>query len=214
MRLAPADIERALYRAGFRAIAGVDEAGRGALAGPVVAAAVILPDPWDWTPDCPVVDSKLLSPGEREQAFAVITACARAWAVGIAGVDEIDTLGIGRASILAMLRAVNGLRPQAAPDYVLVDGPWPVGSGLPEMPLVKGEHRSVSVAAASVIAKVARDRIMTELDQVYPGYGFARHKGYPTEEHLRRLAELGPSPVHRRNYRPVAAVLAQDVAEG
>lgn len=212
MRLAPAEVELALYRAGFRAVAGVDEAGRGALAGPVVAAAVILPDPWDWTPGCPVVDSKLLSPEEREAAFTVITACARAWAVGAAGPDEVDALGIGRASRLAMVRAVAALKVQ--PDYILVDGPWPLGTGLPEMPLVQGEHRSVSVAAASVVAKVTRDRLMVRLDQEYPGYGFARHKGYPTDEHLRRLAELGPSPVHRRRYRPVAEVLDRDVPGG
>lgn len=199
----------ALYRAGFRAIAGVDEAGRGALAGPVVAAAVVLPDPWDWAPDCPVVDSKLLTAEEREAAFAVITACARAWAVGAAEPDEVDAMGIGRASRVAMVRAVTALRFQ--PDYLLVDGPWPLGIGLPEMPLIRGESRSVSVAAASIIAKVTRDRIMVRLDAEYPGYGFARHKGYSTGEHLRRLAELGPSPVHRRRYRPVAEVLARDV---
>ncbi len=212
MRLAPADVELALYRAGFRAVAGVDEAGRGALAGPVVAAAVILPDPWAWAPECPVVDSKLLTPEERERAFGVITACARAWGVGLAEVDEIEGLGIGRASRLAMVRAVGELK--VAPDCLLVDGPWSLDIGLPEIPLVRGEQRSVSVAAASILAKVTRDRLMACLDRKYPGYGFARHKGYPTAEHLRRLAELGPSPAHRRHYRPVAEVLGRDVPDG
>ncbi|MER3397537.1 MAG: ribonuclease HII [Chloroflexota bacterium] len=212
MTRAPADVEFALYRAGFRAVAGVDEAGRGALAGPVVAAAVILPEPWDWVPECPVIDSKLLTPGERERAFGVITACARAWGVGQAEVNEIEELGIGRASLLAMVRAVEGLK--VAPDCVLVDGPWSLGIGLPEVSLVQGEQRSVSVAAASIIAKVTRDRLMACLDRKYPGYDFARHKGYPTAEHLRRLAELGPSPAHRRRFRPVAEVLTRDVPDG
>ncbi len=212
MMSAPADIELALYQAGFRAVAGVDEAGRGALAGPVVAAAVILPDPWAWRPDCPIIDSKLLTPEERERAFGAVTACARAWGVGLAEVDEIESLGIGRASRLAMVRAVGELK--VAPDCLLVDGPWCLDIGLPEIPLVRGEQRSVSVAAASIVAKLTRDRLMACLDRKYPGYGFARHKGYPTEEHLRRLAELGPSPVHRRRFRPVAEVLAGDVPDG
>ena len=207
---APITRELDLRLFGYKAIAGVAKTG-GALAGPVVAAAVILPEPWDWEPEARIIDSKRPTPREREEAFKAITAYARARAVGLAEVDEIEGFGIDGATLLAMARAVDGL--DYGPDHVLVDGLSWLGTGLrfatqlPVTSLEDGERESISIAAASIIAKVARDRLMDDLDRKYPGYGLAKHKGYPTAEHRRRLQELGPSPIHRRNYRPVTEVL-------
>jgi ribonuclease HII len=196
-------LERRLHRQGFRLVAGVDEAGRGPLAGPVVAGAVILdPDLSESEPWLALVDdSKRLSPARREKALAWIQQCALA--VGVAQVDaeEIDRLGIGSANVEAMLRAVANLH--LPPQYLLLDFVHLKECSLPFTALVKGDSRSYSIAAASIVAKVTRDRLMQEADALYPGYHFARHKGYPTPQHLARLRALGPCPIHRRSFAPV-----------
>ena len=183
-------------------IAGVDEVGRGPLAGDVVAAAVIL-DPA--RPVSGLRDSKKLSAARREQLAAQIREQALAWSVARATVAEIDELNILQASLLAMHRAVLALQPQ--PVYVLVDGNrlprWDYASE----PVVKGDDRVAAIAAASILAKVQRDAELLELDRQYPGYGFARHKGYPTPAHLAALRELGATAVHRRSFTPVKAIL-------
>lgn len=177
-------------------VAGVDEAGRGPLAGPVVAAAVVF-EPERLVRD--VNDSKQLTPEKRAELFQQITERALDWAVGMANPDEIDRLNILRASHLAMRRALDKLR--FVPVHVFVDG-LPVSQlPVPHTAIVKGDQRCYSVAAASIVAKVVRDEIMRELDDLYPGYGFAQHKGYPTEDHVRAIHRLGLSPVHRRSFR-------------
>ena len=182
--------------------AGVDEAGRGPLAGDVVAAAVIL-DPA--RPIAGLADSKTLSAARREVLCEHICRDSLAWAIGRASVDEIDRLNILQATLLAMRRAVEGLRPQ--PVEVLVDGnrlpPWRYASRA----IVKGDALIPAIGAASIVAKVNRDRDLLALDAQYPGYGFAAHKGYPTRVHREALARLGPCPQHRRSFRPVAQSL-------
>ena len=183
-------------------IAGVDEVGRGPLAGDVVAAAVIL-DPGN--PIQGLRDSKKLSETRREELAAEIREKALSWSVSRASVAEIDELNILQASLLAMHRAVTALDPQ--PDYVLVDGNrlprWEYASE----PVVKGDDRVPAIAAASILAKVQRDGELKALEQQYPGYGFAAHKGYPTAAHLLALRELGVTPVHRRSFGPVKKLL-------
>lgn len=183
-------------------LAGVDEVGRGPLAGDVVAAAVIL------DPDRPVAglrDSKKLSAVRREALAAEIREKALAWAVARASVSEIDALNILHASMLAMQRAVEALQPQ--PEYVLVDGNRLPRWSYRAEPVVKGDNRVPSIAAASILAKVQRDGELIALDEQYPGYGFARHKGYPTAVHLEALRTLGVTPVHRRSFGPVRDLL-------
>jgi len=192
--------ERALRARGFVFVAGVDEAGRGPLAGPVVAAAVILPESFQLDG---VNDSKKLTAKKREALYDELTRCAEIlWAVAEAAVEEIDSLNILRATHLAMARAIEAL--PRKPDHALVDG-LPV-RGLPVVhtALVDGDSLSLSIAAASIIAKVTRDRLMTDLDARYPQYGFARHKGYGVREHLEALRRHGPCPAHRRTFQPVA----------
>ena len=189
-------------------IAGVDEVGRGPLAGDVVAAAVIL-DPA--RPIAGLRDSKKLSARRREELAGLIMERALAWSVARATVAEIDQLNILQASLLAMHRAVRALEPQ--PLYVLVDG-----NRLPRWeyaaePVVKGDDRVPAIAAASILAKVQRDRELVELERQYPGYGFAAHKGYPTAAHLEALQTLGVTPVHRRSFGPVRALLSQPEPE-
>ena len=195
---------------GFRLIAGVDEAGRGPLAGPVVAAAVILP------PDSSlsgVNDSKKLTAAKREELFTRITGSAVAFGVGQASVQEIDQINIYRASQLAMERAIGVLKPQ--PDFLLTDAmPLPKLSMIPQKPLIHGDALSSSIAAASILAKVTRDRLMGELNRQFPGYGFENHKGYGTEEHLKALVELGPCPEHRLTYAPVMETLSKKASGG
>jgi ribonuclease HII len=183
-------------------IAGVDEVGRGPLAGDVVAAAVIL-DPA--RPIEGLRDSKKLSAARREQLALLIMEQALAWSVNRASVAEIDELNILQASLLAMHRAVQALQPQ--PSYVLVDGNRLPRWLYPSEPVVKGDDRVPAIAAASILAKVQRDRELVALEQQYPGYGFAAHKGYPTSAHLAALRSLGVSPVHRRSFGPVRALL-------
>jgi ribonuclease HII len=190
-------------------VAGVDEAGRGPLAGPVIAAAVIL------DPENPVnglKDSKQLTPSRREALYLEITQKAIAWAVGRAGVEEIDRLNILQATLLAMQRAVVMLRPAA--HYVLVDGNQCPRLDCPVEAIVRGDSTIAAISAASIIAKVTRDREMEEMDRRYPGYGLARHKGYPSREHLQALQRLGVTPLHRRSYAPVRKLLRKDEEGG
>ncbi|MBR2716599.1 MAG: ribonuclease HII [Oscillospiraceae bacterium] len=176
-------------------VCGLDEAGRGPLAGPVCAAAVILPEGWE--PEG-LNDSKKLSPQKREALYGEITAGALAWSVAFASEKEIDEVNILQATFLAMRRALEGL--SVKPDFALVDGNRDPGLGLPTRCEVKGDGRYACIAAASVLAKVSRDRLMDEYDGVYPQYGFLRHKGYPTKAHYEALAEFGPCPIHRRSF--------------
>jgi ribonuclease HII len=183
---------------GYRAIAGVDEAGRGPLAGPVVAAAVILPA--GFRPEG-IRDSKALSHAARKRAASRIEAEAVSFSVALSTPEEIEEVNILRATLLAMRRAVERL--SLPPDFLYVDGTFPVPCAVPQETLVGGDSRCLSVMAASILAKVARDEMMEEFDRVYPGYGFSSHKGYPTREHLAALRRLGPCPIHRKTFRGV-----------
>jgi ribonuclease HII len=206
------EFERRLVESGCDRVAGVDEVGRGPLAGPVMAAAVVFPADWirDGMPEAGrgLNDSKQLSPRRREQFHA--------WLISTPGIEvaleqvdvaEIDAVNILQATHQAMVRALSKLaRP---PGHVLVDGLRVASIGEAQTALVKGDSLSYSIAAASVVAKVTRDRWMTEANARWPGYGFAVHKGYPTPDHLRALAKLGPCPIHRRSFAPVARVVVQ-----
>ncbi|PLY03276.1 MAG: ribonuclease HII [Desulfuromonas sp.] len=192
------DFERRLQSRGHRAIAGIDEAGRGPLAGPVVAAAVILPQSFDLPG---LTDSKQLSEKKRNQLFPLIRSQARAVGVGVVPATEIDRINILQATLLAMSLAVERLKVPA--DALLVDGITPLPTTLPQQTLKKGDSRSLSIAAASVIAKVVRDRMMVGYARRYPGYGLEGHKGYGSAKHLEAIARLGPSPVHRLSFRGV-----------
>ena len=202
--------EREAWDKGFKLVAGVDEAGRGPLAGPVVAAAVILPH--DALLEG-VDDSKKLTPAKREELFVKIREKALAVGVGQASVAEIDQLNIYQAARLAMERAIGSLSEK--PDYLLTDAmPLPSLASIPQKPLVHGDALSQSIAAASVIAKVTRDRLMGGLHGEYPAYGFENHKGYGTEEHLQALQTHGPCPEHRLSFGPVMETLAEKFAKG
>lgn len=201
--MGPTDFFETSARAcGFRRIAGLDEAGRGPLAGPVVAAVVILPR--RWSSDI-LDDSKLLSENQRYTLFTAITAHAQAWSVGTASEQEIDELNILGATRLAGHRAINDLG--SPPDYLLLDALHLPTVFIPQRPVIKGDQLSVSIAAASILAKVTRDRIMKTYHERFPDYQFHIHKGYPTPEHLKRLRQFGPCPGHRRSFRPVQACI-------
>lgn len=187
--------EKTAYGNGFTRVAGIDEAGRGPLAGPVVAAAVILPAGLSITG---VDDSKKLTPDRREKLFGVIMAQALSVGVGIISPAEIDRINILQATRLAMLTAVQQLSTQ--PDYLLIDGISTIDSDVPQKTIKKGDSLSLSIAAASIIAKVTRDRLMIEMDSKYPGYGFAGHKGYGSAAHMDAIRRLGPSPIHRLTF--------------
>ena len=187
--------EDAAKRDGFGAVCGIDEAGRGPLAGPVFAAAVVLPERAAIEG---LNDSKKLSPKKREALYDVIVHTALAWGVGFATEREIDEINILRATFLAMRRAFDGLG--IRPDCALVDGDRMPALGVDTRLIVRGDSLSASIAAASILAKVSRDRVMREIDGIYPGYGFARHKGYGTALHIERLRALGPCPVHRKTF--------------
>jgi ribonuclease HII len=192
-------LERAARRAGALRIAGLDEVGRGPMFGPVVAAAVILPR------SCPLdglTDSKKLTEKARNEFDREIRLNAVAWAIAAVDADTIDRINIRNASLLAMRLAVEQLA--LTPDYLLIDGLDTIDWPCPQQTVVEGDANSLSIAAASVLAKVHRDRLLVELDSLYPGYGLARHKGYCSAEHLEALARLGPTPLHRKSYRPVA----------
>ena len=183
-------------------VAGVDEAGRGPLAGPVIASAVIL-DPA--RPIDGLNDSKKLSPNRRVCLYDEIRMCALAWSIGRAEVEEIDRINILQATLLAMQRAVQDLVP--SPEHVLVDGNRCPVFACPAQAVVKGDSRVAAISAASIMAKVTRDREMIEMDRQFPGYGLAQHKGYPSKSHLEALQRLGVTSIHRRSYAPVRRIV-------
>jgi ribonuclease HII len=196
-------LERALRRRGFAQVAGADEAGRGACAGPLVAAAVVLPPGRRGEID-ELADSKLLTPAARERVYAEVMKRALAHAVVVIPADEVDSRGLQVCNLAALRRALAGL--PIRPDYVLTDG-FPVdGLDVPGLAVWKGDQVAACVAAASVLAKVTRDRIMVDLSDRYPEYGFAEHKGYTTPEHSAALDRHGPCPIHRFSYVNVASV--------
>jgi ribonuclease HII len=194
--------ERALWTAGIVHIAGVDEAGMSPLAGPVAAAAVVFA-PGSRIPG--VNDSKKLDAATRDGLAAEIKERAIAWSVAFAEVAEIDTVNIYQAGLLAMRRAIDGL--SVAPQHVLIDARRLKELPMPQQPIVKGDCKSLTIAAASILAKTARDALMCELDTAYPGYGFSKHKGYPVREHLAAIKRLGVSPIHRRSFAPIRLAL-------
>jgi ribonuclease HII len=201
--------ERRLRAQGYRYIAGIDEVGRGALAGPVVAAAVILPSrikaPWAGL----VRDSKQLTPQKRELLYPHIHKIAMAIGIGSVDCQAVDTLGIVRATEMAMKQAIDRLSPSA--EVLLIDFMSLPEVKLPQKGIIEGDSRCFSIACASIVAKVTRDRLMTELDRVYPGYLLAQHKGYGTAAHLACLHRLGPSPIHRRTFQPIRNIIEEKI---
>jgi len=200
-------LEFGIHRRGIQFVAGVDEAGRGPLAGPVVAAAVILsPDLTGFEPWLQYLDdSKKLTHARRERAAEEVHKHALAVGVGMVSPEDIDQMGIGHAALSAMLRAVAQLH--LRPGHLLLDFIHVSECEYTYDTIVKGDSRSYSIAAASNLAKVTRDRLMVEAEETYPGYNFAQHKGYPTKAHFERLNELGPCPIHRRSFAPVAEAI-------
>jgi len=197
----PADMltfEKQAMLSGYKMIAGVDEAGRGPLAGPVVSAAVILPENFD-VPG--INDSKKLSEKKRAALFPVIQKHAVAFGIGLADHEEIDQINILQASLRSMKRAVEALN--VAPDYLLIDGKFVIDCTIDQRSVIKGDMLSLSIAAASILAKVTRDRIMADCDLQYPKYGFSRHKGYPTKAHKEAILTHGPCPIHRKSFKGV-----------
>lgn len=188
--------EKEYYSKGYKCICGIDEAGRGPLAGPVVAGAVILPE------GClleGVNDSKKISEKKREKLYDVITENALAWAVGVVDNNVIDEINILNATRRAMKMAIEGLK--IKPDFILIDAEKKVDTdGIPYLPIIKGDALSISIAAASIVAKVTRDRIMREYDEIYPQYGFASHKGYGTAKHIQAIKEYGICSIHRKSF--------------
>jgi ribonuclease HII len=209
-------LEEETFCRGFKRVAGLDEVGRGPLAGPVVAAAVVFPRGFSH-PD--IKDSKALTAAQREELVPIIKRHSFGWAIGIVEVEEIDRRNILNASLLAMVTALKALRPR--PDCVLIDGNRIIPGelfqakrmsikGAPQQrTVIKGDQLCFSIAAASILAKVARDRIMVKLDKRHPQYGFAHHKGYSSAEHIEALRRFGPSPVHRRSFKPVRDLCAE-----
>ena len=189
------EIEEKMSAEGYNAVCGVDEAGRGPLSGPVCAAAVILPRGLIIEG---LNDSKKLTAKKREKLFDVIIQKAVAYGIGLASPEEIDTINILNADMLAMKRAIEAL--QIPADFALVDGNIARDLPIPAVPVIKGDALSYSIAAASVLAKVTRDRLCLEDDKIYPEYGFAKHKGYGTKDHMDALRRLGPSPIHRKSF--------------
>ena len=199
MRLTdPLMLEKSAYQKGYRIVAGIDEAGRGPLAGPVVSAAVILPAALK---DPEIIDSKKLTPKRRDRVYEKIYRLAVAIGVGIVGPVEIDRINILQASLLSMAMAAVNLKPQ--PDLFLIDGIFKIPHSVPQQAIPKGDTLSISIAAASIVAKVTRDRIMAGYDLYYPEYGFSKHKGYPTRDHKSAILKFGCSPIHRRSFRGV-----------
>lgn len=192
------EFEAEARRCGYRCIVGLDEAGRGPLAGPVVAAAVVLPAR---SAIAGLNDSKLVMPEDRERLYDLILKRAVAVSVGVATPREIDDLNILEATRVAMRRALRDA--PVVPDFLLLDAVRLPGVGVPQRPIIKGDQVSVSIAAASIVAKVTRDRLMVQLHHAWPHYNFLSHKGYGTPEHLRLLDHYGPSPIHRLTFAPV-----------
>ncbi|MGA3263753.1 MAG: ribonuclease HII [Terracidiphilus sp.] len=197
-------LERAARKLGAVLIAGLDEVGRGPMFGPVVAAAVILPQGFRLQG---LNDSKLLTEKQRNDFDPVIRLNAVAWAIAPVDAETIDRINIHQASLLAMRRAVEQL--SLSPDFLLIDGRNTIDWPCPQQAVIRGDRTSLSIAAASVLAKVHRDRLLVELDRQFPGYGLASHKGYCCPQHIAALARLGPTPLHRKSYRPVAQTALQ-----
>lgn len=193
--------EKAAER-GFLTIAGIDEAGRGPLAGPVVSAAVVLPIHFSVTG---ITDSKKLTHKKRDYLFDIICDQAVSVGVGVASPEDIDRMNILQASLHSMAIAVNNL--SASPDHLLIDGTFPIALDISQETIKKGDSLSISIAAASIIAKVTRDRMMLDYDVQYPCYGFAKHKGYPTKAHKEAIIEHGVSPIHRKSFKGVKEFL-------
>ena len=201
--------ENLLKSRGYLFIAGVDEVGRGALMGPVVAAAVILPSNFKARWRSKVRDSKQLRPSQREYLYEHIRDAAISAGIGAESNDIIDSIGIARATRLAMISAIRQLTPE--PQFLLIDYFRIPEISLPQKGITNGDELCFSIACASIIAKVTRDRMVTEMDMEYPGYGFAGHKGYGTREHLNNLRENGPCRLHRRSFRPVNQMAGQGI---
>lgn len=199
------EFEERLYEQGITYVAGVDEAGRGPLAGPVVAAAVILKKGATFTY---VNDSKQLTEKERDLALVEIKENAVAIGIGMSSVQEIDLINIYRASRQAMLSAIAQLK--VKPEFILSDA-MPMEIDIPMESIIKGDAKSVSIAAASIIAKTTRDAYMVEMDKLFPSYGFAKHKGYPTKEHVEAIKTFGILPIHRKTYEPIKSMLKKDL---
>ena len=201
------EFETECLRAGYRTIAGIDEAGRGALAGPVVAAAVVLPKELPAETAELIDDSKKLTARRRETAYDTIRRVAVAYGVGVEDADRVDMLGIVPATKSAMRHAIRECGTRI--DFLLIDAVTNIGIATPSKSIIRGDSKSLSIAAASIVAKVYRDRIMSKvMESRHPGYGFAAHKGYGTKSHLEALAELGPCPIHRRSFKPVSQMIA------
>lgn len=199
-------IESSLFAQGFHVIAGVDEAGRGACAGPLVAAAVAI-DHQSPLLELGVLDSKRFTPPRREELFQLISSTALSIQVVSIPAHEIDENGLQEMNLAAMRRAVAGL--SVEPDYLMSDGYPVAGLATPTLSMYKGDSISIAIGAASIVAKVTRDRIMVEMDQRYPGYGFSSHKGYSSATHMKAISKLGISEIHRTSYRNVAAFLSR-----
>jgi len=196
-------LEEMLYEKGYSAICGVDEVGRGPLAGPVVAAAVIMPATIEIVG---LNDSKKLSEKRREEIFEKIIDLELVCAIGIIDNEDIDKMNILKASLMAMRKAITDLK--QSPDFVLVDGDYPVPNIIqPQMAVIKGDQRCKAIAAASIIAKVTRDKIMDRYEALYPSFSFSKHKGYPTPDHISQLKEYGPCDIHRKSFKPVAELM-------
>jgi ribonuclease HII len=215
--------EAQCHARGFKVIAGLDEVGRGPLAGPVVAAAVVLPRGFV---HAEIKDSKLLSPKQRDRLAPVIQQQAESWGIGVVEVDEIDRINILQASLLAMVKALDSLAALTAPpDCLLIDGNQPIPAKLfqgsrwlsmasvYQQTIVKGDQLCLSIAAASIVAKVARDEMMVGFDRQFPEYGFAGHKGYGSAAHLEALRRHGPSPIHRKSFAPVRDLIERTRVE-
>lgn len=187
---------------GYKIIAGIDEAGRGPLAGPVVSASVVLPLSFT---DPDITDSKQLTPKKRDLLYSRINEHALFIAIGVADIIEIDRINILQASLISMKRSCENLL--TAPDFLLIDGKFEIDTDIPQKAIIKGDSKSISIAAASIIAKVERDRLMFKFDKLYPEYGFAQHKGYPTKAHKQAIIEHGVTPIHRKTFKGVKEVL-------
>ena len=197
-------IEKQLLAAGITKVAGVDEAGRGPCAGPLVIASVILKDPIS-SKLSEIRDSKLLTPAKRDRLFDLVLAESISYSIIEIGVDEIDSLGLHKCNLEGMRRAVTSL--EVEPEYVLTDGYAIPGLITPNLAVWKGDQVAISISAASILAKVYRDRIMVELDDKYPGYGLAGHKGYITKSHTDAIKELGVLPIHRKSFANIAEII-------
>ncbi|MCP4745560.1 MAG: ribonuclease HII [Desulfobacteraceae bacterium] len=194
--------EKSLTDQGYSTVAGVDEAGRGPLAGPVISAAVVLPPDFD---SHGITDSKKLTQRQRQTLFQRIYEQARCIGIGIVDALEIDRINILQASLLSMVIAVSNLSPR--PDYLIIDGKFKIASRIPQQALIKGDSRAVSIAAASIVAKVTRDSLMLRYHEDFPEFGFERHKGYPTKAHKSALSIYGPCLIHRRSFKGVREYL-------